>query len=88
MDMSIAKPRFCGAFCGRLPERLSIARVCCGIAFWGSVANFLVAGAVAKASDQCRRVAMFKSRQFDQSMILLCVRWHLAYNLSLRDRER
>lgn len=30
---------------------------------------------------------MFKSRHFDQSVILLCVRWYLAYNLSLRDLE-
>ncbi|MER8754034.1 IS6 family transposase, partial [Mesorhizobium sp. M1050] len=30
---------------------------------------------------------MFKGRHFDQSVILLCVRWHLAYNLSLRDLE-
>lgn len=30
---------------------------------------------------------MFKGRQFDQSVILLCVRWYLAYNLSLRDVE-
>ncbi len=28
---------------------------------------------------------MFKGRQFDQSVILLCVRWYLAYGLSLRD---
>jgi putative transposase len=28
---------------------------------------------------------MFKSRHFDQSVILLCVRWYLAYGLSLRD---
>jgi transposase-like protein len=28
---------------------------------------------------------MFKGRHFDQSVILLCVRWYLAYNLSLRD---
>jgi hypothetical protein len=32
-----------------------------------------------------RRVAKFKGRQFDRSVILLCVRWHLAYNLSVRD---
>ncbi len=31
---------------------------------------------------------MFKGRQFDQSVILLCVRWYLAYNLSLRDLEK
>ena len=28
---------------------------------------------------------MFKGRHFDQSIILLCVRWHQAYGLSLRD---
>jgi putative transposase len=28
-----------------------------------------------------------EGRQFDQSVILLCVRWYLAYNLSLRDLE-
>jgi len=30
---------------------------------------------------------MFKGRQFDRSAILLCVRWYLAYSLSLRDLE-
>jgi putative transposase len=30
---------------------------------------------------------MFKGRQFDRSVILPCVRWDLAYNLSLRDLE-
>ena len=30
---------------------------------------------------------MFGSRQFDRSVILLCVRWYLAYNLSLRNLE-
>jgi transposase-like protein len=30
---------------------------------------------------------MFKGRQFDRSVILLCVRWYLAYNLSLRSLE-
>jgi transposase-like protein len=30
---------------------------------------------------------MFKGRQFDWSVILLCVRWYLAYNLSLRNLE-
>jgi len=28
---------------------------------------------------------MFKGRHFDGSIILLCVRWYLAYGLSLRD---
>lgn len=30
---------------------------------------------------------MFKGRHFDRSISLLCVRWYLAYNLSLRDLE-
>jgi transposase-like protein len=30
---------------------------------------------------------MYKGRDLDRSMILLCVRWYLAYNLSLRDLE-
>ena len=30
---------------------------------------------------------MFKGRHFDQSVILLCVRWYLASNLGLRDLE-
>jgi transposase-like protein len=34
-----------------------------------------------------REGAVFKGRQFDKSVILLCVRWYLAYNLSLRKLE-
>jgi transposase-like protein len=30
---------------------------------------------------------MFKGCHFDRSEILLCVRWSLAYSLSLRDLE-
>jgi transposase-like protein len=30
---------------------------------------------------------VFKGRHFDRSVILLCVRWYLAYNLSLRNIE-
>jgi transposase-like protein len=30
---------------------------------------------------------VFKGRHFDQSVILLCIRWYLAYNLSLRNLE-
>jgi putative transposase len=30
---------------------------------------------------------MFKGRHFGRSVILLCVRWYLAYNLSLRNLE-
>ncbi|ERI15300.1 hypothetical protein O206_19680 [Ochrobactrum sp. EGD-AQ16] len=31
---------------------------------------------------------MFKGRLFDKSVIILCVRWYLAYNLSLRDLKQ
>jgi putative transposase len=31
--------------------------------------------------------AVFEGRHFDRSVILLCVRWYLAYNLSLRNLE-
>jgi transposase-like protein len=30
---------------------------------------------------------MFKGRHFDRSVVLLCVQWYLAYNLSLRNLE-
>ncbi|MSP30470.1 MAG: IS6 family transposase, partial [Acetobacteraceae bacterium] len=30
---------------------------------------------------------MFKACDFDRSVILLCVRWYLAYGLSLRNLE-
>jgi transposase-like protein len=30
---------------------------------------------------------MFKGRHFDRTIILLCVRWYLAYGLSLRNLE-
>ena len=30
---------------------------------------------------------MFEGRHFDRSVILLCIRWYLAYNLSLRNLE-
>jgi transposase-like protein len=29
--------------------------------------------------------AQFKGRQFDQEIIVLCVRWYLRYKLSTRD---
>ncbi|GEO17482.1 IS6 family transposase [Microvirga aerophila] len=30
---------------------------------------------------------MFKGRHFDRTVILLCIRWYLAYNLTLRNLE-
>jgi putative transposase len=57
----------------------SPARICCNVLVTGSMAG--------KTVDYFQRVSMFKGRQFDRSVILLCVRWYLAYNLSLRDLE-
>ncbi|WP_367217963.1 hypothetical protein [Mesorhizobium sp.] len=52
-------------------------RLCC---------RLLVAGRVGAALHQfSARFEMFKGRQFDQAVILLCMRWYLAYDLSLRD---
>jgi hypothetical protein len=31
--------------------------------------------------------SVFKGRHFDRSVILLCIRWYLAYSLRLRDLE-
>jgi putative transposase len=31
---------------------------------------------------------VFKGRYFDRSVILLCIRWYLAYNLSLQNLEQ
>ena len=39
------------------------------------------------AAPHCGSRSMFKGRHFDRSVILLCVRWYLAYSLSLRDLE-
>jgi putative transposase len=30
---------------------------------------------------------LFKGRHFDRSVIVVCVRWYLAFNLSLRNLE-
>ena len=40
-----------------------------------------------RASSISEELCVFKGRHFDRSVIVLCVRWCLAYNLSLRDLE-
>jgi DDE domain len=50
----------------------------------GSVATFWLPHGK-ETVEYFRRVSMFKDRQFDQSVIPLCVRWYVAYNMSLRD---
>ena len=52
----------------------------------GSVANRSVTRFGLRL-QQALEVQMFKGRHFDRSVILLCVRWYLAYNLSLRNLE-
>jgi len=50
----------------------------------GSVANFSVTADVARVTGIfAGEPFMFKGRHFDRSVILLCVRWYLAYGLSL-----
>src|SRR6185436_6082375 len=46
------------------------------------VSEFRLLWAVSVAEER-----VFKGRHFDRSVILLCVRWYLAYNLSLRNLE-
>jgi hypothetical protein len=40
-----------------------------------------------RTSSISDELCAFKGRHFDRSVIVLCVRWYLAYNLSLRDLE-
>jgi transposase-like protein len=53
----------------------------------GFVANASVREHHLHISGESSEVSMFKGRHFDRSVILLCVRWYLAYGLSLRDLE-
>ena len=48
----------------------------CKVAECWMIAAMATAGAVG---------ALFKGRQFDQEIIVLCVRWYLRYKLSTRD---
>ena len=34
-----------------------------------------------------RRDPMFRCRRYDDSIVVLCVRWYVSYRLSLRDRQ-
>jgi transposase-like protein len=53
----------------------------------GCVANFLFQSFRYSVEATMREDAVFKGKQFDRSVILLCVRWYLAYSLSLRNLE-
>ncbi len=54
-----------------------LAKFCCKL--------FVKLTALRNWLSMSRDVLMFKGRHFDKSVILLCVRWYLAYNLSLRN---
>jgi transposase-like protein len=49
---------------------------------WCKVAQCWIIAAMAPAESVA---ALFKGRQFDQEIIVLCVRWYLRYKLSTRD---
>ncbi len=53
----------------------------------GYVANPLLQSVSYYSLDSATEGGVFKGRHFDRSVILLCVRWYLAYNLSLRNLE-
>jgi putative transposase len=53
----------------------------------GCVANFLFQSFRYCVEATVTEDTVFKGRHFDRSVILLCVRWYLAYNLSLRNLE-
>jgi transposase-like protein len=53
----------------------------------GSVANHLFLSFSYCSLSSAMKGGVFKGRHFDRSVILLCVRWYVAYNLSLRNLE-
>src|SRR3712207_4239422 len=53
----------------------------------GCVANILFQSFSCYSLGSATEGGVFKGRHFDRSVILLCVRWYLAYNLSLRNLE-
>jgi hypothetical protein len=53
----------------------------------GSVATIRFRVSAPVPSVTVVEAMVFKGRHFDRSVILLCVRWYLAYNLSLRNLE-
>jgi hypothetical protein len=55
--------------------------------FAGCVANVLFRSFSYSLLGFIEEGSMFKGRHFDRSVILLCVRWYLAYNLSLRNLD-
>jgi hypothetical protein len=53
----------------------------------GSVATICFRVSATVPGVTVAEAMVFRGRHFDRSVILLCVRWYLAYNLSLRNLE-
>jgi putative transposase len=53
----------------------------------GCVAKILFQSSSYYSLGSATEGGVFKGRHFDRSVILLCVRWYLAYSLSLRNLE-
>lgn len=53
----------------------------------GCFANFSLTACVSWVTGILPEICDVQGPPFDQSVILLCVRWYLAYSLSLRDLE-
>ena len=54
---------------------------------FGSAANLMATCLCHEGLFDFEDLCVFKGGHFDRSVIVLCVRWYLAYNLSLRDLE-
>ena len=52
------------------------------VRLWCKIAECWIIAAMASAGEA---ETLFKGRQFDQEIIVLCVRWYLRYKLSTRD---
>jgi hypothetical protein len=73
-------------FCCRAPGHLT-GNLRYGGASWIRRKLFASEFQLLRLRSQQRRQGCFGGRHFDRSLILLCVRWYPAYNLSLRNLE-
>jgi putative transposase len=81
----IVRPEF--SFAGEVQQVGQLQASPVDPTFNGYVANFLFRGFGYSSLGSGAENAVFKGRQFDKSVNLLCIRWDLTYNLSLRNLE-
>lgn len=62
-------------------------RLPCGILFSALSQKVIIRGNLCIFGEELRPVISFKCRHFKQDIILMLVRWYLAYSLSYRDVE-